>query len=453
MALMLRDYRPGPPIGRGGMADVMLAVQTGRDGFARLVVQKRMLHELRAREDLVRAFIAEARLLSRLSHPNVVQVLDVGEDESGPFVVVEYLSGETLLTVLRDMARRRQVLPWPMVCRLGADLAAGLAAAHGATSADGSPRPILHRDLSPSNVVVCWNGAVKLIDFGIAKALGTGDTMTGTIKGKLSYLAPELLRGERVDERADLFQLGVVLYEALSGRRLFDAPDDAMRIQAVLERPVPRLRAAMPEVPDELEMLIERLLARDPQARPCGASGVRRAIERVMRRYGGEVSTHELGDWMRTEMAGRMAERVAREVDCLTGLTIVDEPRTIELDREMPEIEVVVAPDQERRRGGRWRQICALMLLSGAIGAATAAVRIDAPVQASITREPAEPAETVMPVPEPIVRPLPALAPAPAPAPAHEHEHEHEHEPAPEHAHAREHGRPKTDNVDPWRKP
>ena len=182
-----REYRLGPRIGQGGMADVYLAVQSGPARFAKLVVQKRLRPELSWREDLGRGFLDEARLLARLSHPNLVQVLDLGWDERGPFVVVEYLSGETLLAILRELSANGRQMPWPVVAKVVAGLAAGLSAAHGAVDAQGRPDPILHRDLTPSNVVACYSGVTKIIDFGIAKlAAEVGDTRAGTVKGKLS---------------------------------------------------------------------------------------------------------------------------------------------------------------------------------------------------------------------------------------------------------------------------
>ena len=179
----MHAYRIGPLIGSGGTADVHLAVQHGPAGVTRLVVLKRIRAQLAGRAELGRTLFDEARLLARLSHPNLVQLLDVGDDQDGPFLVVEYLSGETLLGVLRALASRGIRLPWPAVCRIGADLAAALAAAHGQLAPDGSPMPILHRDLTPSNVILCWSGAVKLIDFGIAKEERSRQTRIGTVKG------------------------------------------------------------------------------------------------------------------------------------------------------------------------------------------------------------------------------------------------------------------------------
>jgi len=340
------------------MADVHLAVQDGPSGVRRLVVTKRIRPQLAARPELRRTLLDEARVLARLDHPNLVRLLDVGEDGGGPFLVVEYLAGETLLMLLRDRAARGERLPWPVLCRIGADLAAGLAAAHGTSAADGSPAPILHRDLTPSNVVVCRSGAVKLIDFGIAKDHRVGDTRAGTVKGKLSYLAPELFAGGRASPASDLWQLGVVLHEAAGGRRLFEAADDAGRVRAVLERPIPPLRMVAGEVPFDLERLVQRLLARDPAARPTSADEVRCALEEAMRSGGDMVSSHGLGDWLRREVPHHLERRERRERACLAA-AIADDV-------------TVVTPPPVFRRRSRVTLLVAIALLGLAIGAAAA---------------------------------------------------------------------------------
>ncbi|HLU65284.1 MAG TPA: serine/threonine-protein kinase, partial [Kofleriaceae bacterium] len=343
---MAWQYRLGPRIGRGGMADVFLAVQAGEAGFAKLVVLKRVRPDAAGQAELTRSFFDEARVLARLSHPNLVQVLEVGCDGGGPFVVVEYLPGETLLTVMRDLAATGGRLPWPVVCRIGADLAAGLAAAHGAVDSLGRPARVLHRDLTPSNVIVCYSGAVKLIDFGIAKAEGDSDTLVGLVKGKLSYLAPELLRGGRPDTRSDLYQLGVVLHEALCGRRLFEAADDAARVRAVLGREVPRVRHLVPRAPEELDDLIAALLERDPARRPGSAEQVRRALEEAARRADASMSAHELGDWMKRVLPVRHAERMRCEGECLGPVAGADDAATAEVD----EVEIIAEHDPDLER-------------------------------------------------------------------------------------------------------
>ena len=389
----MNGYRLGPRIGRGGMADVHLAVQEGPSGLSRLVVLKKIRPELAARGDLRRTLVDEARVLARLRHPNLVQLIDLVDAPGGPFLVVEYLPGDTLLGVLRALAARGARLPWPAVCRIGADLAAGLAAAHGQRAVDGSAAPILHRDLTPSNVVLCWSGAVKLIDFGIAREEQGGDTRAGTVKGKLSYLAPELFAGRRADPASDLWQLGVVLHEAASGRRLFEATDDAARVQAVLRRPIPPLREVAGEVPFDLERLVRALLARDPAERPTSADLVRRALEDTMRRAGAAMTAHQLGDWLRDAIPARLVERERRERDCLAGALPIGEP--VE-----PDTVVMPAPPVHlsTRRFKRITLVAALVALATALGSSAAAL-------ATSAAPPARPRPITRP--EPIVRPLP----------------------------------------------
>ncbi len=336
-----------------------LAVQSGPERFAKLVVQKRVRGAMQRRPDLVRGFLAEARLLARLSHPNLVQVLDLGWDERGPFVVVEYLSGETLLTVLREMVATAQIIPWPIVTRVAAGLASGLAAAHGNCDGDGRPDPMLHRDLTPSNVIVCYSGAAKIIDFGIAKlAAESGDTRAGMIKGKLSYLAPELLRGATATPASDMFQLGVLLFETLTGRRLFDGPNDAGRVQAVLHRPIPAPTELVPGLPVALDRLVLGLLARDPAQRIADAEQTRGELEEVLRRAGQHVGEHEVSEWMRGMLPRQFIERVRRERECVRALAPLGRPPPLQVD----------AP------AARWRRMAVAASLAVLVGAAVVAV-------------------------------------------------------------------------------
>jgi serine/threonine-protein kinase len=388
------------------MADVYLAVQEGPSGVSRLVVMKRLRAPLAARAELRRTLVDEARVLARLSHPNLVQLVELGEEAQGPFLVVEYLSGETLLGVLRALAARGAHLPWPAVCRIGADLAAGLAAAHRQVADDGSPAPILHRDLTPSNVIVCWTGAVKLIDFGIAKEEGAGDTRIGTVKGKLSYLAPELFGGGRADPRSDLWQLGVVLHEAASGRRLFEATDDAARVQAVLRRPIPPLRQVAGDVPVDLERLVRHLLSRDPARRPASADLVRRELEDTMHRAGSFMTSHQLGDWLRDAIPSHLADRDRRERFCLATAPSLDQAA-----------DTVIMPfPPVHPNGRRWKRItllAALAALAAAIGSSAAAIGSSAAAARRAVPAAAAPSATVRP--EPIVRPLVDGIPEPDP--------------------------------------
>jgi tRNA A-37 threonylcarbamoyl transferase component Bud32 len=370
------------------MADVYLAVQAGPEHFAKLVVQKRVRGVAAQRPDFGRRFLAEARLLARLSHPNLVQVLDLGWDAGGPFVVVEYLSGETLATALREMVAVRQGMPWPVVTRVAASLAAGLLAAHRASNADGRPDPILHRDLTPSNVVVCYSGAVKIIDFGIAKlAAEVGDTRTGMIKGKLSYLAPELLRGGAASPASDLFQLGVTLFEALTGRRLFDGPTDAARVQAVLHRPIPAPSDMVSGLPAALDRIVLQLLARDPSQRTGDADQVRAELEDVLRRSGQHVGEHEVGHWLGSSLPQHLSERLRRERECLRALAPTGQP---------PPAVVVSARQLRGRR----------IALAASGAALLAAAIVAVAVSSGDAAGPSGPAAVARPIGVPMISPL-----------------------------------------------
>jgi eukaryotic-like serine/threonine-protein kinase len=353
------------------MAEVYLAVQAGPERFAKLVVQKRVRGEISRRPELAAGFLTEARLLARLSHPNLVQVLDLGWDERGPFVVVEYLSGETLSTVLRQMAITGQIMPWPLVTRVAASVAAGLAAAHGACNAEGRPDPILHRDVTPSNAILCYSGAVKVIDFGIAKlAAEVGNTKIGTVKGKLAYLAPEVLRGGTATRSSDMFQFGVLLFEALTARRLFDGRNDAARVQAVLHRPIPPPAHMLSGLPLALDRIAMRLLERDPKRRLADANAVRAELEDVLRRSGQHVGEHELGTWLRAALAGPMRDRIARERECLRAL--VEEPET---PSETQSVTLLMPEARPRRRR--------VALIGGVVAAAALGASVVAIEQAS----------------------------------------------------------------------
>ncbi|HKE18477.1 MAG TPA: serine/threonine-protein kinase, partial [Kofleriaceae bacterium] len=267
------------------------------------------------------------------------------------------------------------------------------------SNADGRPDPILHRDLTPSNVVVCYSGAVKIIDFGIAKlAAEVGDTRTGMIKGKLSYLAPELLRGGAASPASDLFQLGVTLFEALTGRRLFDGPTDAARVQAVLHRPIPAPGDMVSGLPAALDRIVLQLLARDPSERIGDADQVRGELEDVLRRSGQHVGEHEVGSWLRAVLPEHLSERLRRERECLRALAPTGQP---------PPAVVVSAPPLRGRR----------IALAASGAALLAAAIVTVAVSSGEAAGPGGPAAGARPIGAPIVPPLVAPPVAPPVAP------------------------------------
>ena len=280
-------YRLTQKIGSGGMAEVFRATGEGPEGFERAFVVKRILPRLSDAPEFVGMFVDEAKISARLLHPNIVQVFEFAYQDGGYYIVMEPVDGVDMGFLLRKLERRGAMAPAAFVAEVGRQACRGLGFAHGLTSADGKPYGIVHRDVTPPNIMVAWNGEVKILDFGIARAvqeLRTNQTDAGTVKGKMSYIAPELLQGQPADARSDLFSLGVVLHELLSGRRLFVGENDLETLKLVSEMPVPRPSTRNPEVKPPLDEVILRALARDPAKRYQSADEMSQDLERLVLR-------------------------------------------------------------------------------------------------------------------------------------------------------------------------
>jgi serine/threonine-protein kinase len=261
----------------GGMADVYLAC--GEDPL-QLQVVKIMREELKLQPELVAMFQREGRLMERLDHPHVVRVEAQGEHRGCPWIAMEYLAGDHLGVLGRAARRRRQNLPPALVARLGLAAAAGLAYIHAARDDRGRSLHLIHRDISPHNILLCYDGRVKILDFGVAKsAAQTEATRTGVLKGKLRYLSPEQIHHRALDGRADIFALGIVLWELLSGRRLYRGKSDYETLQQICERPAPPLRAIRPQLDEGLESIVARCLERDRERRWPDAGELASALE------------------------------------------------------------------------------------------------------------------------------------------------------------------------------
>ena len=257
-------------VARGGMAAVYAVRRSGIGGFDKVLALKMVLPSLAGEEQVIERFLDEARIASRISHPSVIQVLDVGTHGGLPYLIMEFLRGQSLSATSRKAKQGRHSLS--MAFRLGvlAAAAEGLAAAHQTLGADGKPLGLVHRDVSPQNVHLGYNGEVKVVDFGIAAARGRiANTQRGEFRGKLAYAAPEQMHREApVDARADVWALGVVAWELLAGRRLFRGEDDAQTIYNVLHLEVPSMASVSPEVPGAVGEFVMRCLSRDVAARP-----------------------------------------------------------------------------------------------------------------------------------------------------------------------------------------
>jgi serine/threonine protein kinase len=299
--------QPGDTLGRyqilrelamGGMAALYVARHVDATGFEKVIALKRVLPNLVRDENFVRMFLNEARLAATLDHSNIVHVIDFGRDGPDYFLAMEYVHGKGVHEILRATSRGPTA---PLACALtiARDVAKALHYAHERTGTDGRPMGLVHRDVSPSNILVSFEGEVKLADFGIATATElTRATRTGSIKGKLSYMAPEQVKGDNLDRRADVFSLGVVLYELTTGRRCFYAPGEFALINRVVEGKFEKPSVVREGFSAELEAIIVRALQVDREARFATARELQLALEGYATSQGIQLSSVELSTFM-----------------------------------------------------------------------------------------------------------------------------------------------------------
>ncbi len=267
-------------LGRGGMAEVFLAVARGPAGFNKLIVIKRLRDDLAKDAGFVEMFLDEARLAARLNHPNVVHTYEVGDVDGSFYLAMEYLDGQPLHEVIRAARAQGQPLSPALAVRIVADALAGLHYAHELRDYDGTPLHIVHRDVSPHNVFVTYDGQVKLVDFGIAKAASrsASETQVGVLKGKASYMAPEQALGDPTDRRADVFAAGIILWELCVGQRLMQRDSTVTTIRRLLSERIQPPSELVPGFPAELDAIIMRALEREPDLRPATALEMRDAL-------------------------------------------------------------------------------------------------------------------------------------------------------------------------------
>jgi serine/threonine protein kinase len=292
----------------GGMAEIFLARGASTAGIERYVVLKRVLRERATDAAFVRMFLDEARLAAQLQHPNIAQVYDIGKLGDSYFFTMEYVHGETVRAFLHRSHGLRRQIPIGSVLTVAAGAAAGLHHAHERIGIDGRPLGIVHRDVSPSNLMVSYEGNVKLVDFGVAKAAHQSvETRSGTVKGKIAYLSPEQCRGRNIDRRSDLFSLGIVIWEMLTTERLFRQPSDFETMAAIVNTPTDPPSSRRDDVPPELDALVLKLLAKEPAERYQSADELLEHIEQVAVRTGTALSTAALGRVIR-ELFGQRPE-------------------------------------------------------------------------------------------------------------------------------------------------
>ena len=255
-------------IDAGGMAEVWKGKATSLRGFEKMVAIKRVLPNLAKNKKFISMFLDEARLSLYLNHANVVQTFDIGVSDHSYFIVMEWMDGANLKSILDTAHDLGWKLPKEQAVFIGIEICKGLSHAHARKDPDGRPLEIVHRDISPPNVLLSREGEVKLVDFGLAKAASQlTQTDPGIVKGKFSYLSPEATLGKSVDFRADLFATGIVIWEILAGRRLFDGATDLKTVEAVREAKIPRITEFNPDVEPQLEQVLNRALAKYPRDR------------------------------------------------------------------------------------------------------------------------------------------------------------------------------------------
>lgn len=379
LPLIVGRYAIFDEIASGGMATVHLGRLLGAAGFSRTVAIKRLHRHFAKDPDFVDMFVDEARLAARIRHPNVVPTLDVVQTEGELFLVMEYVQGASLSHLIRMAGRSGNPLDMGMVVAVVTGVLHGLHAAHQARGERGEPLAIVHRDVSPQNVLVGIDGVSRVFDFGVAKARGRlQTTREGQIKGKLAYMAPEQLRGEEVGPETDVYAAGAVLWEALAGRRLFDAETEVALLKQVLDANVHPPSTARDQVPESLDTIVMRALSVDRGDRFASAREMAHALESTEL----AATTTELAEWVEDQASATLQDRAARVAEIESQSQILELPdvdaipsrrASLSGEESLPQPSTgagVVRTADAHRSAARWRWPAAIALLLAGGGAA-----------------------------------------------------------------------------------
>ncbi len=302
-------YRVIERLESGGMAEVFRGEAESLAGFKKLVAIKRVLPHLAQNDKFIRMFLDEARLCARLNHANIVQVFDIGHVENTYFIVMEFVDGVNLKAIIEHMKKRNQTVPLSAAVYMAMQICNGLQYAHDLTDNDGNLLNIVHRDMSPPNVLISKRGEIKIVDFGLAKAaMSVEKTDPGVVKGKFSYLAPETASGKEADPQADIFAVGIMLWEMLAGRRLFMGESDFQTVKLVQQANIPSLRAINATVPADLENIINKSLARDKAVRHASAEALAEELAHFLSSHQLAITSFDIAKIVREVVEERRAQ-------------------------------------------------------------------------------------------------------------------------------------------------
>jgi serine/threonine-protein kinase len=371
-------YRILADLGQGGTATVSLAVARGPSGFSKLVVLKVMKSALTQEHEFSQMFMNEARLAARLNHPNIVQTNEVFEHHGLPVIVMEYLEGQALSGIL-SRARGTDRFPLGMHLRVISDVLGGLHYSHELRDFDGTSLNVVHRDMSPHNVFVTFDGQVKLLDFGIAKLSGSHvETATGVIKGKIRYMSPEQITGENVDRRADIFAVGVMLWEAATDGRMWAGMSEATIMNQLLNGELPKPRDVKPDVDPALEDIIMKALAPTADQRYDSAAELQTDLDDYLGKMGAQVRPRDIGKIvsdMFEDVRTQMKRIIESQLSKVASLTDAEYAQTAPLELTnlaltqsgSTQLDAEGYPEQ-RSRGPLLAVIAVLLVLLGGIG-------------------------------------------------------------------------------------
>ena len=348
--MQLGTYQLVSKLATGGMAEVYLSRAAGPGDFEKTLVLKRILPHLAEDPEFVRMFLSEARLAARLDHPNIVQIFDFGEQDGMYYLAMEYIDGLNLRVLLKQAHRAGMNLPPASCARIVTGACEGLAYAHEHADATGKPSNLIHRDISPDNLLLSRQGTVKVVDFGIAKAADQGHrTQTGVMKGKLAYMAPEQLHAKPLDRRVDVYALGVVFYELLTGQKPFDATSEANLMHAIASEPPVPASKRRSDLPGALQRILDRAMAKDRERRYPDCRAFQADLERFILSTGEPVGAWQLGQLVE-RVRGASAQAQLQPAPNSSQPSTVDSslvsPQDVVVTASMPTAPGLAAPEQ-----------------------------------------------------------------------------------------------------------